>query len=118
MAFAHRRVKILFIQIVAVHVQVTAGGLALAQVLTHGPVVGGVTSSKASVFLRTDQEASVALCYGTDSNLDTCQMSEPYQTRSGHDFAKIVRLCGLMPAAAFYLNILVNGMPEVTSPPY
>jgi len=118
MALAHRRVKILFIQVVAVYVQVTAGGLALAQVLTHGPVVGGVTSSKASVFLRTDQEASVALCYGTDSNLDTCQMSETYQTRSAHDFTKIIRLSGLMPDTAFYLNILVNGVPELTSPPY
>ena len=53
----HRRVKTLFIQVVvSVFAQVMAGGLVLAQVLTHGPVVGGVTSSKARVFLRTDQE--------------------------------------------------------------
>ena len=114
----HRRVKTLFIQIVAVFAQVMAGGLVLAQVLTHGPVVGGVTSSKARVFLRTDQNASVALCYGADPNLDTCQMSETYQTRSAHDFTKIIRLSGLMPGTTFYLNILVNGVPQLTSPPY
>jgi alkaline phosphatase D len=90
----------------------------LAQVLTHGPVVGGVTSSKARVFLRTDQEASVALCYGTDPNLDTCQLSETYQTRSAHDFTTTIRLSGLMPDTTFYINILVNGVPQSTSPPY
>jgi len=112
-------VKTLFIQVVvSVFAQVMAGGLVLAQVLTHGPVVGGVTSSEAMVFLRTDQEASVALCYGADPSLDTCQMSGTSHTRSAHDFTKIVRLSGLMPGTTFYLNILVNGVPQLTSPPY
>jgi alkaline phosphatase D len=114
----HCRVKTLFIQIVAVFAQVMAGGLVLAQVLTHGPVVGGVTSSKARVFLRTDQEARVALCYGADPNLGTCQMSETYQTRSARDFTKIILLSGLLPDTTFYFNILVNGVPQLTSPPY
>jgi alkaline phosphatase D len=115
----HCRVKTLFIQVVvSVFAQVMASGLVLAQVLTHGPVVGGVTSSKARVFLRTDQEASVALCYGADPNLDTCQMSEIFQTRSARDFTKIILLSGLMPGTTFYLNVLVNGVPQLTSPPY
>jgi alkaline phosphatase D len=114
-----RRAKTLFIQVLSVYVQMmVGGGFVFAQVLTHGPVVGGVTSSKASVFLRTDQEASVALCYGTDPNLDTCQMSETYQTRTSHDFTKIIRLSGLMPDNTFYLNIVVNAVPQLTSPPY
>ena len=33
----------------------------VAQVLTHGPVVGGVTDSGGNVFLRTDQAATVAV---------------------------------------------------------
>ncbi|PYK10124.1 MAG: hypothetical protein DME65_10660, partial [Verrucomicrobia bacterium] len=87
---SHCRVKTLFIQVVfSVFAQVMASGLVLAQMLTHGPVVGGVTSSEASVFLRTDQNASVALCYGTDPNLDACHMSGPYQTRAANDFTKI-----------------------------
>jgi hypothetical protein len=69
-----------------------ASGLVLAQVLTHGPVVGGVTSSKAKVFVRTDQETNVALCYGADPNLGTCQISETYPTRAAHDFTKIIPL--------------------------
>jgi len=35
------------------------------QILTHGPVVGGVTAAEAKVFVRTDQAANVALEYGT-----------------------------------------------------
>ena len=54
----YRRVKTLFIQVVvSLFAQVIASGLVLAQVLTHGPVVGGVTSSQARVFIRTDQNA-------------------------------------------------------------
>ena len=110
--------KILFIQLLSGYAQVMASGLVLAQVLTHGPVVGGVTSSKARVFVRTDQETNVALCYGADPNLDTCQISETYPTRAAHDFTKIIPLSGLMPGNTFYLNVLVNGVPQLTSPPY
>ena len=38
-----------------------------AQIVTHGPVVGGVTESTAQVLLRTDQAASVALRWGDGS---------------------------------------------------
>jgi alkaline phosphatase D len=110
-------VKTLFIQVVVcVVANVIAVGSALTQTLTHGPVIGGVTSSKANVFLRTDEAASVALCYGTVPNLDSCQMSEIYETHFNHDFTKTIRLSGLMPDTTFYLNILVNGVPQLTSP--
>jgi alkaline phosphatase D len=115
----HLRVKTLFIQVVVcVFANVVAVHPVLTQTLTHGPVVGGVTSSKANVFLRTDQAARVALCYGTDPNLDTCQMSEIYETHSAQDFTKIIRLSGLMPDTTFYFNILIDDIPQVSSPPY
>src|SRR5262245_45194804 len=43
----------------------------VAQVLTHGPVVGGVTDSTGNVFLRADQAATVAVQYSTDPNFAT-----------------------------------------------
>ena len=51
--------------------QMLTEGVAFSQVLTHGPVVGGVTASTANVFVRTDQQAIVALWYGSDPNLGT-----------------------------------------------
>jgi alkaline phosphatase D len=93
-------------------------GLVSAQVLTHGPVVGGVTSSEARVFVRTNEAANVALCYGTDPNLHTCQLSQSFQTESSHDFTRIIRLSGLTPETRIYLNVVVNGVPRFSSPPY
>jgi alkaline phosphatase D len=94
------------------------GGLVSAQVLTHGPVVGGVTSSEARVFVRTNQAANVALCYGTDPNLYNCQVSQSFQTESSHDFTRIIPLSGLSPETRVYVNAVVNGAPQFPYPPY
>ncbi len=39
-----------------------------AQVLIHGPVVGGVTDTAAQVFLRTDRATAIAVRWGADPN--------------------------------------------------
>jgi alkaline phosphatase D len=97
---------------------ILAASPALGQVLTHGPVVGGVTAATANVFVRTNQAATVALCYGTDPNLDTCQISDTYQTNSVNDFTKIIPLSSLPAHATFYINVVVNGVPQFDAPPY
>jgi len=114
----HFWVKFPGIVIVLVLAKFIAGGTAFGQVLTHGPVVGGVTASDANVFVRTDQAASIMLRYGTDPNLDTYQVSETYETSSEDDFTKIIPLSGLLPEATFYLNVVVNGVPQLASTPY
>ena len=47
-------------------IQIVATNFVEAQVLTHGPVVGGVTASDAKVFVRTNAIANVTLRYGAD----------------------------------------------------
>src|ERR1051325_5247205 len=89
-----------------------SGSLALsipseAAVLTHGPVVGGVTSSNAAVFVRTDQPASVAIRYGTDPNWGSCQQSAFFQTGEASDFTRIIPLAGLPAQTKLYLNVIV-----------
>jgi alkaline phosphatase D len=112
-------VKSFFIaSLLSVFAPILLGGLVFAQVLTHGPVVGGVTASKAKVFVRIDRAANVALRYGTDPNLHTYQVSQSFQTESSHDFTKIIPLSGLSPETTFYINVLVNGVPQLPSPPY
>lgn len=93
-------------------------GLTFGQVLTHGPLVGGVTTSTASVFLRTDQKVRVALWYGTDPNLGTHLVSAWFQTSSANDFTKIIPLTGLTAETTYYMNVVVNGVPQSASPPY
>jgi alkaline phosphatase D len=97
---------------------VMTASLALGQTLTHGPVVGGVTDSSANVFLRASQQTTVALRYGTDPNLTSYEVSGSFTTSSTSDFTKIIALTSLTPEQTYYLNPLVNGVPQRTAPPY
>lgn len=89
-----------------------------AQVLTHGPVGGGVTESTAQVLVRTDQAASVALRWGTDPNLASYQVTISFGTAFASDFTKMIALSGLPAETTIYVNPLVNGVPQVSGPPY
>ena len=96
--------------------QIMTAGLTFGQVLTHGPVVGGVTESSANVFVRTDQEASVALWYGKDPNLGTHLVSGTFDTSSTNDFTKIIPLTSLTVETTYYMNVVVNGAPQSSAP--
>src|SRR5438105_9097348 len=85
-------------------VQVITTSLALGQVLTHGPVVGGVTASAARVFVRSDQAASVLVRYGTDPTLATYQESQTFTTSPPDDFTRIILLLNLTAETTYYLD--------------
>jgi alkaline phosphatase D len=96
--------------------QVITAGLALGQVLTHGPVVGGVTASDANVFVRTDRVATVEVRYGTDPNLSTYSTSQAFSTDPASDFTKIIPLADLTAETTYYLNVVVNAVPQLAAP--
>jgi len=77
-----------------------------------------VTASSANVFVRTDQETSVALRYGTDPNLATYLVSQTVQTSAASDFTTIIPLTGLRAEMTYYLNAVVDGIPHLSAPPY
>jgi alkaline phosphatase D len=87
-----------------------------ALVLTHGPVVGGVTDVAARVFVRTDSASTVAVRYGTDPALATYSTSAASATMSTGDFTRVIPLSGLAPVTRYYLNVTVNGTPQQTAP--
>src|SRR4051794_31351813 len=80
-----------------------------AQVLTHGPVVGGVTDTEAKVFVRTDVAATVVLQYSTDPVFGTYSASGDYATAETSDFTSTISLSGLTAETTYYLRVLVNG---------
>ena len=90
----------------------------MAQVLTHGPVVGGVTDSGGNVFLRTDQAATVKLQYSTDPDFATFSLSESRTTSATSDFTANVPLTSLSAETTYYLRVLVNGVLQSSAPPY
>ncbi len=63
-----------------------------AQVLTHGPVTGGVDANNAKVFVRTGAAASVMVQYGTFPTLPHPNSSKPATTSALHDYTAIVQL--------------------------
>lgn len=85
-----------------------------AAILTHGPVVGGVTPSEAKVFVRTDRTASVQIQFSPDPNLANASVTSSLQTSSISDFTAIVPLTGLSPQTTYYLNVAVNGVPQLS----
>ena len=95
-----------------------AADLAVAQVLTHGPVVGGVTDSGGNVFLRTDQAATVKLQYSTDPDFATFSVSDSRTTSATSDFTANVPLTNLSAETTYYLRVVVNGVLQSSAPPY
>jgi alkaline phosphatase D len=96
--------------------QVVLAHFTFGQVLTHGPVVGGVTDSTANVFVRTDEAATVEVHYGTDPNLSTYSTSEAFSTDLASDFTKIVPLADLTAETTYYLDVAVNAVPQMAAP--
>jgi len=89
---------------------------AYAAVLTHGPVFGGVKKIKAKVFVRTDTSATVAIQYGEDPALAVKQVTPAVLTSSGSDFTAVLPITRLRPNRAIYVNVLVDGVPQLRAP--
>ena len=66
-----------------------------APVITHGPLLGEVTSTSVRVWARTNEPATIEFHYGKDSaSLDG--RSDMIQTDSSHDFTGWTTLQNLL----------------------
>ncbi len=89
-----------------------------AQILTQGPVVGGVAATEAKVFVRTDQAATVALRYGTNPELVGAIDTDTLLNPEASDFTTFIPLTDLTAETTYYLNVLVNGVPQFAAEPF
>jgi alkaline phosphatase D len=89
---------------------------ARAQALSHGPVAGGVSATDAKVFTRTSGSATVTIQYSVDPGLASAQSSPSVATDSSSDYTSIIRLSSLLPETTYYLNVLVNGVGQLSAP--
>jgi alkaline phosphatase D len=101
---------------VALLALLSSASLGLASSASHGPIVGGVTTSSANVFVRTDVSATVTLRYGTDPTLTTFLTTTPVVTDVNNDFTKIIPLSGLNAETPYYLDVQVDGVSQFASP--
>ena len=87
-----------------------AFGLSYAASLTHGPVVGGVTSQSAIFVLRVDGAAVVSIELSDDAEFSsTVSTNSAYADESGDYFVK-VRAEGLMPLTRYFYRPVIDGV--------
>jgi len=89
---------------------------AAAAALSCGPVVGAVTASQASVFLRTTSASPVMIEYSTDAGMANPESSVKVGTNAGGDFTAIVPISPLQPLTTYYLNVVVGGVARLSAP--
>lgn len=85
------------------------GSQLLAQHITNGPVISGVTDHSARIFVRTSQAAPVTLLLYTDSTLVS---SSVLNTLAEADSSNIFDLTGLNPYTRYRFSLAVNGEVE------
>jgi alkaline phosphatase D len=86
-------------------------------VMTHGPVVGGVTHQSARVFARTDGGSQISIQYSVNPSLSGASSAGPEGASAATDFTAIVPVSGLMAGTRYYYTVLVDGQNQMP-PPY
>ena len=75
--------------------------------LLHGPMVGAVTDSGASFWVRTAGAAEVQVRIGD-------KISDTTKTSAGSDFTAVVKIAGLAPTTIYDYEVIIDGKAVVT----
>jgi len=82
--------------------------------ITHGPILGRLSSEGIGVWARTSQPGEFAVRYGTSAEaLD--QLSEPVETELDHDNTGWVHITGLAPNTEYHYKVILPGVTEQTA---
>ena len=81
-----------------------------APVISHGPLLGEVTSTSVRVWARTNEPATIEFRYGKDSaSLEG--RSDAIQTESSHDFTGWTTLQNLSSDTEYVVQVFIDGNP-------
>jgi hypothetical protein len=81
----------------------------MAQLVTHGPVVGGVTTNAARMYLRTGSASLVRVELSTDTFF-VSPITTTDSTEAWRDSSTLVELPGLAANTQYYYRVFVNGV--------
>ncbi|MDP6909787.1 MAG: hypothetical protein QF371_09780, partial [Flavobacteriales bacterium] len=84
---------------------------AVAQSISAGPVVGGVTSASARIYIRTDVPTEFDIEIDTLANFGTSFLVTD-STRSDQFNMVISNVEGLQPFRKYYYRYLIGGQPQ------
>ncbi len=82
-----------------------------AQVITHGPIVGGVTDTSCHVFLRTSEATSFKVEVNTDPGFSGTGSSVNGATDPALDTIGSVTVTGLHADQRYYVRVIIGGNP-------
>jgi len=86
----------------------SASLLAAEALITHGPILGQLSSKGVGVWGRTSQPAPLRVLYGlAPDNLD--RVSPAVETKLAHDNAGWVHLRNLLPDTQYYYRVVTGG---------
>ena len=78
--------------------------------ITHGPILGRLSSSGIGIWARTARSGSFAVRYGTSRDRLE-RTSDPATTRLEHDNTGWVHITGLRPDARYHYEVIIPGAP-------
>lgn len=81
-------------------------------VMTHGPLVGGVTAQGAIVWLRTNEPAHVKIEYTPQNSPNAISYSDEVVSTSDSDFTLHIPLQNLAPATRYDVRVWLNGREQ------
>jgi alkaline phosphatase D len=86
-----------------------------ASPLVHGPMLGDLSESGVSCWVRTALESSVEMivCMASHPS-DTLASAEVYSVKED-DFTAVLEVRGLKPGSDYHYNILIDGVPVFTA---
>ncbi len=89
--------------------------LGAAPGLSYHPVVGGVTSTKAAIYARTESSAEVEVIYSLQPDFSASLLAPEaaaVTTVAQDDYVAHIFLTNLKPATRYYYKVVVDGTPS------
>jgi alkaline phosphatase D len=88
-------------------------GTSWAQMLTHGPVVGGVTEKSAVFVLRTDSSSIVQVELSPGEDFRNSVLTSSFNTANDPDYFAKVRIEDLEEETLYYYRAIINSIPVI-----
>lgn len=83
--------------------------------ITHGPLVGAVTSASAKILVRVDGQANVRFDLDTDAAFSNPVPTASVVAESDSDFFAIVSVQGLTPDTKYYYRVVLDNVPQASA---
>ena len=87
-------------------------GLAKGQIVTHGPICGGVSDTGAVFILRTDTVAIVQIELSSDSLFNNSLFTDTIDSGNDSDNWAKLQVSGLQPSTRYFYRAVLQNTPE------